>query len=312
MPDTIIGTFLFSYFSVLLFFPTAKIIFITLLKKWQFPKCSNYRSEIVRTGLGLLFALNHLLLLLIMFSYEIFRDFNIGRHNSISDILFFFELDLLLFGLPLFVAFIGYCDDVRGQREKGLTKNIKKLLNTGRPTSSLLKLFVIVVCAFLWASQYEFMMLPKNDSSVANAVVNIILIALLTNFFNLLDLRPARAIKNSILMFVPLSCFDVNARNFFITFLLAPTFASVLAYAPLDFRGQAMMGDAGSNMLGFVLGIGYAVILPLPAKVAVVILLTLFHIYCEFYSFSDFISRHKILRWLDEWGTCMRKDSRKE
>jgi UDP-N-acetylmuramyl pentapeptide phosphotransferase/UDP-N-acetylglucosamine-1-phosphate transferase len=195
-----------------------------------------------------------------------------------------------------------------------LKRNFNVFLKTGHFTSSLLKVIIVFCCAVLFAllsSKSDFFYHGKP--SLYEHIANVLLVSLLTNFFNLLDVRPGRAIKGFLLLFVLLSILShQQSYLLFPLFVLSPVFSAVLAYAPLDFRGQAMMGDAGSNMLGFVLGIGYAVILPFWWKVVIVILLTLFHIYCEFYSFSDFISRNRVLRFLDEFGTCMRNDNKRD
>ncbi len=299
---------------VALCYPSALIMLFILRKKWKFPNSINFKAETVPTGLGILFAFNQFLVMLLYIRNEPLRYFTEAKSisaSSFSRAAWF----LVALSLPLCVSAIGYFDDVRGEKAvKGLKRNIKSFLLTGHLTSSLLKLFVIFICALLWAVFYEFNYFA-SEHTLLNVLINIFLIALFTNFTNLLDLRPGRTIKASILLFILFSLYQPDTpwlslamtRTSFL--MIAPVLAGALAYAPLDFRGQAMMGDAGSNMLGFVLGIGYAVILPLPAKIVVVILLTLFHIYCEFYSFSDFISRNRVLRFLDEFGTCMRNKS---
>lgn len=301
---------------VFVYYLPARIILFILRRKWRFPTSTNFRTETVPTGLGIFFAFNHFLVILLYSANDLlpyFTDAKSVSASSISRAVWY----VVSLSSPLWVSAIGYFDDVRGEKTvKGLKNNVKTFLFTGHFTSSLMKLFGIFICAFMWAIGYEHYYFA-SEHSLLNVIINIFLIALFTNFLNLLDLRPGRAIKASFLLFILFSICQPSTLTLSETkhsslMMIVPTLAAVLAYAPLDFRGQAMMGDAGSNMLGFVLGIGYAVILPLPAKIAVVILLTLFHIYCEFYSFSDFISRNRVLRWLDEWGTCMRKDSKRE
>lgn len=302
---------LFGFFVSFLvyFYLPAKLFLMLFLKKWRFPKTLNYRKETISTGLGLTFPVFHVILTIVFLLHKpwfsVVNVFWEPLSVRLSDMF-----HIVIFGLPVFVVLVGYYDDTKGQKKiKGLAKNVRSFLSTGCMTSSLLKASVVLLCAFVFSffkSVFEF-----DYPSIHRIILDTVLISLATNFFNLLDLRPGRAVKTFVVLCLVLifhNGFDAPFSDIVIFLFTLPVLASVLAYAPLDFRGEAMMGDAGSNMLGFVLGIGYAVILPLPAKVVVVIFLTLFHIYCEFYSFSDFISRNRVLRWLDEWGTCMKKD----
>ena len=71
---------------------------------------------------------------------------------------------------------------------------------------------------------------------------------------------------------------------------------------PFDLRETAMLGDSGSNLLGFAAGIGLYVVLPDPwvavaAGVAVVL-----NVVAETVSFSRVIERTPPLRWVDALG----------
>jgi hypothetical protein len=66
-----------------------------------------------------------------------------------------------------------------------------------------------------------------------------LLVALAANFLNQLDTRPGRALKAYLAAAIPLD---------------APTGIAVLLL-PYDLREMAMLGDAGSNALGALLGL---------------------------------------------------------
>jgi len=77
---------------------------------------------------------------------------------------------------------------------------------------------------------------------------------------------------------------------------------ATLVYAPLDFRCQAMMGDAGSNLLGSALGTCWASHLHPAVQGVVLAALLALHAYAERHSLTDAIARRAPLRWLDELG----------
>ena len=77
---------------------------------------------------------------------------------------------------------------------------------------------------------------------------------------------------------------------------------SVLYYMTGDLKGLYMLGDAGSNLLGFFLGSISALYLNNPAKAIILILLVLIHAAAEKVSFSKIIKENKILNYFDMMG----------
>ena len=87
--------------------------------------------------------------------------------------------------------------------------------------------------------------------------------------------------------------------------------ASVLAWAtvsaaaillPLDVRERGMLGDAGANTLGFVLGVLLLLELPLWGLVIACGVVIVLHGLAETVTFSRIIRRTAALRWLDDLG----------
>ena len=83
--------------------------------------------------------------------------------------------------------------------------------------------------------------------------------------------------------------------------MFIPLMAAVLFYFPL-IAAKAMMGDAGSNVLGFSLGLACVMGMEFSFRVGTVILLILIHIFTEKYSLTKIIERVGVLRYLDELG----------
>ena len=115
------------------------------------------------------------------------------------------------------VAAIGLADDLWSGPERGFRAHLE-----ARRTTGVLKLVGIPLYALV------------RTRSVSGAL----LVGLAANALNQLDTRPGRALKAYIAFAIPLR---------------APLGAAVLI-APYDLREMCMLGDAGSNALGALLG----------------------------------------------------------
>ena len=128
----------------------------------------------------------------------------------------------------------------------------------------------------------------------ADLLVNAGLIAGSANLVNLFDLRPGRAIK-------------VAATAGTLLAAAAPEQAAVPLGAALGLLGEdlaerAMLGDAGANALGALLGTAAAASLPRPARIAVLAGIAGLTAASEVVSFTKVIERTPPLRWLDMLG----------
>ena len=116
------------------------------------------------------------------------------------------------------VTAIGLADDLHSGPERGVRSHLRAGVTTG-----MLKAVAI----------------PLYGLARTRSLSGALLVALAANFLNQLDTRPGRALK-AYLALAPL------AR--------APLLPAVLI-APYDLREMAMLGDAGSNALGAMLGL---------------------------------------------------------
>jgi Glycosyl transferase family 2 len=116
------------------------------------------------------------------------------------------------------VAALGLADDLWSGPERGFRAHLRRGRSTG-----VLKLLGIPVVGLI---------ATRRPSGA-------LLVALAANALNQLDTRPGRALKAYLLAAVPLR---------------APVGLAVLLL-PYDLREMAMLGDAGSNALGAVLGL---------------------------------------------------------
>ncbi len=242
----------------------------------------NYRGEVIPVSVGLAFFLVPFLLFMGAFALRPGAAY----------------LDLV----PAFLlatggmAVLGLVDDVYGSRKaSGLRGHLVRLLR-GEITTGALKAIGGLAIAFF--------------ASLATArgpeiLLNTLIIALSANALNLLDLRPGRAGKGFLAAGGVL--FAVSWGSPLLVFPAAVG-GALLAYLPADLRARAMMGDAGANVLGVVLGLAAVWILPLPAKVGVLIFLVGFHLFTERYSLTEVIAKNRLLDFVDRLGRT-RRDS---
>jgi hypothetical protein len=125
-----------------------------------------------------------------------------------------------------------------------------------------------------------------------------LLVALTANLVNLLDRAPGRAGKATLLMAVPLLV--VGDAGWAVA--AAGVAGALVAALPADLGARAMLGDAGANPLGGVMGVGLAVALDRPVRLGAIVVLLGLNLLSERVSFSRVIGRTPVLRQLDAWG----------
>jgi UDP-N-acetylmuramyl pentapeptide phosphotransferase/UDP-N-acetylglucosamine-1-phosphate transferase len=195
---------------------------------------------------------------------------------------------VLAFGLG--IAFAGLMDDLLDDPARGWRGHAGAVLRGGFSTG-LVKAAVTVALA-LWLLQA----LRDEPARYALAVA---VVALATNLFNLLDLRPGRSVK----AFVALGLVLLAA-----TWDTAPLAAIGVLAGPLlvlgifDLRERAMLGDTGSNLLGGLAGVWLVTTVSTNGQIAVLVVLVALTAYGEVRSFSAAIDRLEPLRRLDRMG----------
>lgn len=163
------------------------------------------------------------------------------------------------------VAAVGLADDLWSGPERGFRAHLR----AGR-TTGVLKLVGIPLYALV------------RTRSVSGAL----LVGLSANALNQLDTKPGRAIKAYLAFAIPLR---------------APLGAAVLI-APYDLREMAMLGDAGSNALGALLGWSSVSRLTGRGRWFAIVALAGLTALGERTSLGRIIERTPVLRQVDEWG----------
>ena len=130
-------------------------------------------------------------------------------------------------------------------------------------------------------------------------VVDLALLLLATNLFNLLDLRPGRAEKALVLLLAGLC---IGAWTAVPIELLGLFLGPVIVGAFFTLRERAMLGDTGSNLIGALAGISILVVLPPDGRAVALGIVLALTAYGEFRSLSTAIERIPPLKQLDSLG----------
>jgi UDP-GlcNAc:undecaprenyl-phosphate/decaprenyl-phosphate GlcNAc-1-phosphate transferase len=124
-------------------------------------------------------------------------------------------------------------------------------------------------------------------------------VALATNAFNLLDLRPGRASKAFLLLGAGLTIGAWEVRPLWGLGLFA---GPALVAGVYDLRERAMLGDTGANLLGALAGLWLVLTLSGTGQLIALVLLAIVTVYGELRSISALVERTPGLRELDSWG----------
>ena len=167
------------------------------------------------------------------------------------------------------VAAIGLADDLWSGPERGFRAHLRAGATTGT-----LKLVGIPLWA-LWRTR-----------SPSGAV----LVALCANVLNQLDTRPGRALKAFLL------------GSLLVRGTPRGAVAAAVLLAPYDHREMTMLGDAGSNALGAVLGLHSVRRLSGPRRIGAIGALAVLTVVADRRSLGELIESTPVLRSLDALG----------
>jgi UDP-N-acetylmuramyl pentapeptide phosphotransferase/UDP-N-acetylglucosamine-1-phosphate transferase len=239
----------------------------------------NYRGVPVPTGLGVAVLVGISAGMgLVAFVHAIDPD------AQTPTIALFGALAVLLTGFGF--GLLGLYDDIAEQPDRGWRAHLPALVR-GRVTPGSLKIVGGGVIAFVFGA--------SGATSFGWAVVHAATIALMANLFNALDVRPGRAGKFFILGGVPLAILGK-----FMTVPMSAVLGAVAAFLTFDLRERAMLGDAGSNAIGAILG-GAVVAIDPPSLFQIVLLafLVVLNTVAEGPTLSAWIDRIGPLRSFD-------------
>jgi UDP-N-acetylmuramyl pentapeptide phosphotransferase/UDP-N-acetylglucosamine-1-phosphate transferase len=200
---------------------------------------------------------------------------------------------LLVLGYVLGVAFLGLLDDTLGQTLAGAPRGLRahgRAALRGRLSTGALKAAGTTGLALYTLSTRS---LPTGCWLLASAVL-----VLATHVFNLLDLRPGRAIKALVLLGLGLTIAAGTRALYSLGLFAGPA----LIAGVYDLRERAMLGDTGASVLGALAGLWLVLCLSTLGQAIALAALLAIALYGEFRSLSALIERLPLLRHLDSLG----------
>lgn len=205
-----------------------------------------------------------------------------------------YVLDEVVFGaivgsLALCVA--GVADDLAEGRARGFRGHLGTTLRSGKPTTGIVKLAVGVVAGLSLA-----LVMGGGPLRVASAAV---VMAVATNVWNALDVVPGRALKAAVIALLPVLCLSWLQPA---SLVAGATLGAAVALLPFDLLERGMLGDGGSNPLGFLVGVGLAATLPTYGLVAAAAIGLLLQLAAETVTISRLVDAAPPIRWLDRLG----------
>ncbi|MDQ3986580.1 MAG: hypothetical protein M3280_08800 [Actinomycetota bacterium] len=183
----------------------------------------------------------------------------------------------------------GYVDDLRGEeRTRGFLGHFRALASA-RLTGGLVKI------ALVGAAGVAAGLLLGDGRFVVECAL---LIGLTANLVNLLDRAPGRAGKLSLVGALVLVLVAPPAW----TVGTAGLMGALVVCLPVDLKERAMLGDAGANPLGAILGLGLTMALSEPGRLIALVVLLALNLASERWSFSKVIESNRFLGRADRVG----------
>jgi UDP-N-acetylmuramyl pentapeptide phosphotransferase/UDP-N-acetylglucosamine-1-phosphate transferase len=245
---------------------------------------TNYRGRALPTAVGIVLPLAAVL---VEGGRAVVGSFGVGDGPGLVGVRALVLLAALGFGV------LGLLDDLAGggSGERGFRAHLGALAQ-GRVTTGALKLLGGVAVALLVVA-------PVVGESPGRLVADAALVALSANLANLLDTAPGRTIKLAVGAFVVLALAAVRTSALSATALVV---GAALGLVLDDLHERLMLGDAGSNVLGAVLGLAVVVGCGPAGRDIVLVLVGALNVAGELVSFSRVIDAVPPLRAVDRAG----------
>jgi UDP-GlcNAc:undecaprenyl-phosphate GlcNAc-1-phosphate transferase len=242
----------------------------------------NYRMERIPVGLGLYLWICSFLQLFLLEMWEA-AGVKLPAWLGNAGLRYYFMLTVIFL--------IGWMDDTIGEEKvKGLRGHLSRFFHDGVITTGLAKAGVTAMLS-AWSA-------VMIGGSGLHQVISFGVILLTTNTMNMLDLRPGRALKAYFTLAALLAFVGTSTA---IPYLLPVLLGAILIFA-YDLKARAMLGDMGSNLIGFCLGFTASAVLPWWGLVLWFCAAAALQWAAEKVSLTKVIDQNPVLAWLDQAG----------
>ncbi|MDQ0898234.1 hypothetical protein [Paenibacillus sp. V4I7] len=261
----------------------------------------NYLGHTIPRGMGVvLWLLLWLQELILQGAVSLESSGLMGETTLLKELSLLEENNRVFTFAATFIFLLGWTDDLIGSKAvKGLKGHFRYWME-----SKTLSMGAVKALGTLTIAVWLVLTVGNDQTPIWQMGVELILIILMTNTLNLLDVRPGRSLKaflgsSCAVLLVGLYVLGLETSVFF---PMIPVCMGGLILYSLDIRGFGMLGDAGSNLLGFTLGYGIIMILPWEAQCVIVSIIGFLHKKAEVSSITQMIEQNRFLHWLDRLG----------
>ena len=194
---------------------------------------------------------------------------------------------------------LGVLDDLLATADdRGFAGHLRALCR-GRLSTGALKLIGGAAVALTLGSELDG---GRVHQRLLVVVLDAAVIALSANTANLFDRAPGRTLKVTGLAYGVLAVVAIKGGSSGDLGAVGFVVGAGAALLRADLDERIMLGDAGANPLGAVLGVGACLTVGVSARIAVLAVLVALNAVSEVLSFSRIIDRVAVLRWADRLG----------
>ncbi len=278
--------------AVAVAYVAARLLWLLLRPTWSHPVLArpNYRGQPVPTAAGVVVPLT---VVLVEAGRVVAGAAGIGAEGGPGAA----RLSVLVTALGL--GLVGLVDDLAEAEDerRGFLGHVGALAR-GRLTAGGVKLLGGAGVALV-AVGISPTVTPDGGPSLGMLLADAALVALAANLANLFDRAPGRAIKVGAASFLVLAVATGGATVLTGVALVA---GAALALLVDDLHERLMLGDAGANVVGGVLGLGVVLSCSSSTRLVALVVVAALNLASEVVSFSRVIDAVPPLRSLDRAG----------
>lgn len=207
---------------------------------------------------------------------------------------------------------LGALDDLAGDASSRGLRGHLSALGRGQVTTGAGKVLGLavtgVLAAALVGADRDPTAVRANRAAAVDLLLGCSVVAGTANLVNLLDLRPGRALKATLLLGAAMSLTGSTASGASASAASASAASASVAVGSAaaalrdDLAGASMLGDTGANAAGALLGVALVERWGRPGQLVALGVLTALTLASERVSFTAVIESTPVLRELDAWG----------